>query len=185
MTTGTDLHPAYVAGTWKLDPAHGELTFTVRHLMITKVRGKFDRFDVTVVTSEDPYASTVEATIDVASVNTNQEQRDNHLRTSDFFLVEEHPTATFVSTSVAGTPDAFTVTGDLTLRGVTKTIVLNGEFDGTITDPYGNTRAGVSGKTVINRHDWGVSWNAALEAGGATLGDDVTLEFALELILQS
>ena len=184
MTTSTSIHPDYITGTWKLDPSHSEVSFTVKHLMISKVRGIFETFDVTIVTAENPHDSTIEATIDVASVNTGNEGRDNHLRTSDFFLVEEHPTMTFVSTSFDGEPDDFSVTGDLTLRGVTKSVVLKGEFGGIITDGYGNTRAGATATTKINRRDFGVNWNAALEAGGMTLGDDVTITLDLQVILQ-
>jgi len=184
MTTSTSIHPDYITGTWKLDPSHSEVSFTVKHLMISKVRGVFEAFDVTIVTAENPHDSTIEATIDVASVNTGNEGRDNHLRTSDFFLVEEHPTMSFVSTSFDGEPDDFSVTGDLTLRGVTKSVVLKGEFGGIITDGYGNTRAGATATTKINRHDFGVNWNAALEAGGMTLGDDVTITLDLQVILQ-
>ena len=184
MTTTTDIHPDYLVGTWKLDADHSEISFTVKHLAISKVRGTFESFDVTIVTAEDPLQSTVEATIDVGSVNTKQKDRDNHLRTSDFFKVDEHPAATFVSTSVAGTPDDFTIVGDLTLRGVTKSVQLKGEFGGIVTDDYGRTKAGATATTKINRHDFGVSWNAALEAGGLTLGDDVTLNFDLQVILQ-
>lgn len=182
-STTLTTHPDYVAGTWKLDPAHSELSFTVRHLKVTKVRGTFDDFDVTVVTGEDG-AISVEATVDVASVNTKQEQRDQHLRTSDFFLVDEHPHMTFRSTSVALDGDDFTLVGDLTLRGVTQTVTLTGEYGGVIVDGYGNTKAGASATTKINRQDYGVSWNAALEAGGFTLGDEVTINVELELLLQ-
>ena len=185
MTTSAPIHPSYTVGTWKLDPTHSELSFTVRHLAISKVRGTFERFDVTIVTAADPKDSTVEATIDIASVNTNQKDRDAHLRTSDFFLVDEHPTATFRSTDFSVDGDDFTVTGDLTLRGVTKSVVLKGEFGGVVTDGYGQTKAGASASTKINRHDFGVSWNAALEAGGFTLGDDVTLNFELQVVLQA
>jgi len=184
MTAGTALHPDYVAGTWKSDPAHQELSFTVRHLQISKVRGEFKKFDVTLVTAEHLEDSTVEATIDVASVDTNQDYRDNHLRTGDFFLVEEYPTATFVSTSVSGTPEAFTVVGDLTLRGVTKPVTLKGEFGGIYTDGDGRTHAGINATTKINRLDYGVKWNAALEGGGFTLGDEVTLNLDIEFVLQ-
>ena len=184
MTTSTSIHPDYITGTWKLDPSHSEVSFTVKHLMISKVRGVFETFDVTIVTAENPHDSTIEATIDVASVNTGNEGRDNHLRTSDFFLVEEHPTMSFVATSFDGEPDDFSVTGDLTLRGVTKSVVLKGEFGGIITDGYGNTRAGATATAKINRHDFGVNWNAALEAGGMTLGDDVTITLDLQVILQ-
>lgn len=185
MTTGTDLHPDYVAGTWTLDPTHSELGFSVRHLAISKVKGFFRSFEVTVVTAENPFESTVEASIDIASVDTNNEARDGHLQTSDFFLVEQYPTATFRSTSISGTADAFTLTGDLTLRGVTKQVVLTGEFGGIVTDGYGQVKAGVTATTKINRLDFGVNWNAALEAGGLTLGDEVTLTLELQLVKQA
>lgn len=185
MTNLIDTHPSYVVGTWAIDPTHSTLTFSVKHLAISKVRGSFEKFDVTVVTAEDPTATTVEAVIDIASVNTNQKDRDAHLRTSDFFQVDEFPTATFTSSSIAITGDDFTITGDLTLRGVTKPITLTGEFGGIATDGYGQTKAGLTASTKINRHDFGVSWNAALEAGGLTLGDDISLTIELQLVLQA
>lgn len=186
MTNETDVHPAYTAGTWTLDPTHSEISFSVKHLMISKVRGTFDTFDVTIVTAEQPQDSSIVATIDVASVNTGVEARDNHLRTSDFFLVEEHPTMTFTSTSIDGDLRSgdFTVTGDLTLRGVTQSVVLAGEFGGVVDDLYGNTKAGASVSAKINRQDFGVNWNAALEAGGVTLGDEITVNLELEVVLQ-
>ncbi|MBN9606609.1 MAG: YceI family protein [Actinomycetales bacterium] len=176
--------PDYVAGTWTLDPAHSELAFSVRHLAISKVRGLFRSFQVTVVTAEDPTQSTVEASIDVASVDTGIGPRDEHLRTSDFFLVEQHPTMTFRSTSWEVDGDEFRLHGELTMRGVTRPVVLSGEFGGVTTDGYGNTKAGVSATTKINRQEFGVSWNAALEAGGMTLGDEVTVQVELQLVLQ-
>jgi polyisoprenoid-binding protein YceI len=185
MTTITDTHPSYVAGTWVLDPTHSEVTFSVKHLAISKVRGTFERFTATIVTAEDPAKSTVEASIEVASVNTNQKDRDNHLRTNDFFKADEFPNMTFASTSVVLDGDDITVTGDLTLRGVTKSVTLKGEFGGIVTDGYGQTKAGFAASTKINRHDFGVSWNAALEAGGFTLGDDVSINFELQFVLQA
>lgn len=184
--TETLLHPKYTVGTWKLEPTHSEISFQVRHLAISKVRGKFETFDVTIVTAENPSDTTIEATIDVSSVNTGQDARDNHLRSSDFFLVEEHPTITFTANGANLTVDGddFTLVGDLTLRGVTLPITLKGEVGGVIDDPYGNVRAGVTATTKINRQDFGVSWNAALEAGGFTLGDDVTITIDLEVVLQ-
>jgi polyisoprenoid-binding protein YceI len=174
----------YQAGTWKLDPTHSDIAFSVRHLAISKVKGKFETFDVTVTAPENPSEATIEATIDVASVNTNQAQRDEHLRTSDFFAIAEHPQMVFKSTSFAPEPDGtFVVVGDLTLRGVTKSVSLKGDFGGITTDGYGQTKAGVEATTKINRHDYGVSWNAALEAGGVTLGDDVTINFDLQFVL--
>ncbi len=185
MTTITDTHPTYVAGTWALDPTHSEVTFWVKHLAISKVRGTFESFTATIVTAEDPTKSTVEANIEVASVNTNQKDRDNHLRTSDFFKPDEFPTITFVSTSVVLDGDDITVLGDLSLRGVTRSVTLTGEFGGIVIDGYGQTKAGFTASTKINRHDYGVSWNAVLEAGGLTLGDDVTIGFELQFTLQA
>ncbi len=184
MTNQIDTHSNYITGTWKLDPAHSEVSFTVKHLAISKVRGTFETFDVTIVTAEDPKNSTIEAVIDVASVNTNQKDRDNHLRTSDFFLAEAHPSMTFVSTSIVADGDDFTVEGPLTLRGVTKPVTLTGTFGGIVTDGYGQTKAGATATAKINRQDFGVSWNNALEAGGFTLGDIVTITLDLQLVLQ-
>ncbi len=185
MTTITDTHPTYVTGTWELDPTHSEVTFSVKHLAISKVRGSFERFTATIVTAEDPTKSTVEASIEVASVNTNQKDRDNHLRTNDFFKADEFPNMTFTSTSVALNGDDITVVGDLTLRGVTKSVTLAGEFGGIVTDGYGQTKAGFAASTKINRQDFGVSWNAALEAGGFTLGDQVSINLELQFTLRA
>jgi polyisoprenoid-binding protein YceI len=148
------------------------------------VRGSFESFTVTVVTAEDPADSTVTASIDIASVNTNQADRDNHLKTSDFFLADEFPTMDFVSTKVIASSEDLTIEGDLTLRGVTKPVVLKGEFGGIITDGYGQTKAGATLSTKINRLDYGVNWNAALEAGGFTLGDEVTISLEIQVVLQ-
>ncbi|AWB90631.1 YceI family protein [Salinibacterium hongtaonis] len=183
MTTSTSLHPQYIVGTWAIDPTHSTIAFSVKHLMISKVRGTFDTFSGTITTAENPAESTIEASIDVASVNTNQADRDNHLRTGDFFKTDEFPTAEFRSTSITFDGDDFTAIGDLTLRGVTKPITLTGEFGGITTDAYGQTKAAASATTKINRHDFGVSWNAALEAGGVTLGDDITLTLDLQVAL--
>ncbi len=185
MTSTTDIHPSYVAGSWALDPTHSEVTFSVKHLAISKVRGIFERFTASIVTAEDPSASTVEASIEVASINTNQKDRDKHLRTNDFFKADEFPNITFTSTSVVLAGDDITVVGDLTLRGVTKSVTLTGEFGGTVTDGYGQTKAGFTASTKINRHDYGVSWNAALEAGGLTLGDDISINFELQFVLEA
>jgi polyisoprenoid-binding protein YceI len=184
--TETLLHPKYTVGTWKIEPVHSEISFQVRHLAISKVRGKFESFDVTIVTAEDPRDTTIEASIDVSSVNTGQEGRDNHLRSSDFFLVEQHPHMLFKATgeNITIDGDDFTIVGDLTLRGVTLPVTLKGELGGVIDDPYENVRAGATATTKINRQDFGVSWNTALEAGGFTLGDDVTITIELQVLLQ-
>lgn len=184
MTDTTTTIPGYVPGTWVLDPTHSEITFSVRHLAISKVRGSFERFDVTVVTDGDPLDTRLTASIDVSSVNTRQEARDQHLRTSDFFAVDEHPTIDFASTGVRQDGDEWLIDGDLTLRGVTKPATFRGEFGGITTNGYGMTVAGAEFTTKINRHDFGVSWNAALEAGGLTLGDEVTVTIDAQVALQ-
>ncbi len=183
MTENTLVHPQYTVGTWTLDPMHSKVEFSVKHLMISKVRGTFDVVDATVVTAENPADSSVEATIDVSSVNTGQADRDNHLRTNDFFKVDEFPTMTFRSTKVSNDGDDFTVEGELTLRGVTKPVTLTGEFGGVI-DAQGATKAGLTATTTINRLDFGVNWNAAIEAGGMTLGDKVSITLDLQFALQ-
>ena len=185
MTTTPETHPAYVAGTWVLDSTHSEVTFSVRHLAISKVRGIFERFTASIVTADDPAKSTVEASIEVASINTNQKDRDKHLRTNDFFKADEFPNISFSSSSVLLTDDDITVVGDLTMRGITKSVTLAGEFGGTVIDGYGQTKAGFTAATKINRHDYGVSWNAALEAGGLTLGDEISINFELQFILEA
>ena len=172
------------AGTWNLDPTHSEVSFSVRHLAISKVKGSFESFDASLVTAEDHTASKVTASIDVASVNTNQKDRDGHLQTGDFFLAEEHPKMTFVSTSIEEKgDDAFLVHGDLTLRGVTKPVTLKSELGGLVVDGYGQTKLGFSATTKIDRTEFGVTWNAALEAGGFTLGNDVTVTLEIQFTL--
>ena len=172
------------AGTWTLDPTHSEVSFSVRHLAISKVKGTFERFDATLTTAEDHTASSVTATIDVASINTNQKDRDGHLQTGDFFLTSEHPQMTFTSTSIEEkSGDDFLVHGDLTLRGVTKPVTLDAEFGGLVVDGYGQTKLGFSAKTKIDRTAFGVNWNAALEAGGFTLGNDVTVSLEIQFTL--
>lgn len=185
MTLTASAIPGYVAGTWTIDPAHSEVAFSVRHLAISKVKGTFDNFDVTVVTADEIENSTVEASIEIASVNTGQEGRDQHLRTGDFFAADEFPQMTFRSTGITVKGDDLLVDGELTLRGVTKPVTLTAEFGGITTDGYGQTKAGGSATTKINRLDFGVNWNAALEAGGFTLGDEVTINLELQFTLQA
>jgi polyisoprenoid-binding protein YceI len=185
VMTDIATNPSYIAGTWALDPTHSEVSFTVRHLAISKVRGSFEKFDATVVTGATPAESTVEATVDMASVNTNQADRDNHLRTNDFFNIEEFPTMTFKSTGVTTDGEDVTVAGDLTLRGITKPVTFKGEFNGFGTDPYGQDKAGLSLSSKINRKDFGVNWNAVVEGpAGFMLGDDVTINLEIALVLQ-
>ncbi|PZF57641.1 polyisoprenoid-binding protein [Curtobacterium sp. MCBD17_034] len=177
--------PGYIAGTWKLDPTHSEVSFSVRHLAISKVKGTFQTFDVTAVTAENPLESTIEATIDIASVKTGQEARDQHLATSDFFAADEHPQMVFRSTGIREHGDDLLIDGELTLRGVTKPVTLKTELGGITTDGYGQTKLGAEATTKIDRTEFGVNWNAALEAGGFTLGNDVTITLDIQLVLQA
>lgn len=178
-TTATDF-PGYKAGTWTLDPSHSEVTFSVRHMMISKVRGTFGVKAATLTAPENPLEATVEATVDVASIDTKDEGRDNHLRSADFFDVENYPTMEFRSTGVRIENGEFLVDGNLTIKGVTKPVTFDFDFGGFGTDPWGNYKAGATAKTVINREDFGLTWNAALETGGVLVGKDVTIELDLQ-----
>jgi polyisoprenoid-binding protein YceI len=170
--------------TYKIDPAHSNAHFSVRHMMVTNVRGAFSNVQGTVVVdSDDPAASSVEATIDASTVNTNEGQRDAHLKSADFLEVEKYPAIIFKSKKVARDGDDWKVTGDLTLHGVTKEVALKVEGPSDETkDPYGNVRAGASAITKIKRSDFGLTWNAVLEAGGIAVSDDLKIEIELSLI---
>lgn len=169
-------------GTWAIDPSHSEVGFTVRHLMVSKVRGSLSGVAGAIVVGED--GVTVNATIDAATINTRDENRDGHIKSADFFDVENHPTWTFNATSVVPSGNDFKLTGDLTLRGVTKSVTLDVEYVGVNVDPWGNTKAGFEAKGQINRKDFGVEWNAALETGGVLVGDTVNLELDIQAALQ-
>ena len=171
--------------TWQSDPNHASVQFAVRHLMVATVRGTFDKFDVTATIDEnDVSQSWVEATIEVASVNTRNEKRDNHLRGADFFDVTKHPTITFKSRTVEKVQDnAYKVTGDLTLMGVTQEVVL--DVTGSpkaIKDPRGNSRLGGAAVTTINRTDYGLSHNSVLESGGVAIGEEVEITIDIEFV---
>jgi polyisoprenoid-binding protein YceI len=179
--------PGYIAGTWAIDPVHSEVSFVVRHLMVSKVRGRFDKFDATIVTGKDPLESSVTATVDLTSINTGQEQRDAHIRSADFFDVENYPEMTFVSTGLKPEEEGFVLEGDLTLKGVTKAVAFNLEVNGFGPDNYGGTRAGFSATTQINRSDYGVSFNGPIPGvpGGVTVSETVTINLEIEGILQA
>ncbi|GAB3390574.1 YceI family protein [Humibacter soli] len=177
--------PGYKEGTWIIDPAHSEVSFTIRHLMISKVKGKFEKFHATFVTPANPLEATVQAHVEVASVNTNEPNRDAHLRTGDFFEAEKYPTIDFVSTGARVENGEFLVDGNLTIKGVTKPVTFDFEFGGFGGDPYGNHKGGASAKAVINREDFGLTYNAALETGGMLLGDTVTITIDLQATLQA
>jgi polyisoprenoid-binding protein YceI len=183
MTTATTDFRT-LTGTYAFDTAHSRLGFVARHAMVTKVRGAFNEFEGSaVIDGENPANSSASVTIKVDSVDTRNAQRDGHLRTNDFLDIETYPEIRFVSTSIqheGGTE--FQVTGDLTIKDVTKSITIPLEFQGAAKDPFGNDRIGFEGSVVINRKDWGITWNAALETGGVLVSDKITLEFEISAI---
>jgi polyisoprenoid-binding protein YceI len=177
--------PGYVAGTWDIDAAHSTVGFSVRHMMVSKVRGYFRTFSGVLVTAEDPAASTVEATIDMDSIDTRQEQRDAHIRSADFFDVGNHTVMTFRSTSVRTDGADWTVVGDLTIKGITKPVELELELNGFGPDAYGGFRAGFSAKTEISRKAFGVDIDMPMDGGGVVVGDKVTVELEIEAVLRA
>ncbi|MEM7051438.1 MAG: YceI family protein [Acidobacteriota bacterium] len=181
LAIGTTLPASAEVSTHTIDASHSEVGFEVRHLL-SKARGRFDDFSGTIVVNQkEPSASSVEFTILAGSIDTNNEDRDQHLRSDDFFAVEEHPEIHFVSKRVQKVSDGqYRVTGTLSMRGVSKDITLPVEFLGTIDDPWGNTKGGFRTETVIDRKDFGIVWNKALDQGGAILGDEVEIEIELE-----
>jgi len=187
MSSTTVQIPGYVAGTWAIDPVHSEVSFTVRHMMVSKVRGRFDTFEGSIVTAEDPLASVVTASVDLSSINTGQEQRDAHIRSADFFEVEKYSHMTFVSTGIRVDGDDFLLDGDLTLKGVTKPVTFKLEISGFGPDAYGGTRAGFSATTEINRIDYGVTFNGPIPGvpGGVAVSEKVTISLEVEGILQA
>jgi polyisoprenoid-binding protein YceI len=176
--------PGYLAGVWKADPVHSEVAFAVRHLMISKTRGRFTTFDVTITTAEDPRDSTVEATIDLASVDTGLDVRDAHLRSADYLDVENHPTMAYRSTGVRPHGDGWTVDGELTLHGVTRQVPLALEANGFRADPFGGQRAGFSATAQISRSDFGIDLTTVMDAGGVAVGDKVAISLEIEAVLQ-
>jgi len=189
MTTTTDTGaltgiPGYVAGTWSIDPVHTEVGFAARHMMVSKVRGRFRTFSGEIVTGENPLDSSVTAEIDLSSIDTGNEQRDAHIRSADFFEAETYPTMTYRSTGVRQHRDGYILDGKLTLKGVTKDVPLTLELNGFGPDAYGGTRAGFSATAEINRRDFGVNFAAVMETGGAVVSDKVTIQLEIEAVLQ-
>jgi len=177
---GIDLPPA---GTWKLDPAHTSVEFVARH-MLTKVRGRFAGFEGTIVVGDGPQDSSVQTTVQTATIDSNQEMRDNHLRSADFLDAERFPTLTFTSTKVRSTGgNGLEIVGDLTIKDVTREVVLKGEFLGWGPGPQGGTIMSFSAKTDINREDWGMTWNMAVETGGFLVSKKVGIEIEVEATL--
>ena len=182
--TATATATSIPTGTYTIDPTHSRIGFVARHAMVTKVRGAFNEFEGSAVVDANDFAnSTAELTIQANSIDTRQAQRDEHLRSNDFLGMEEFPTITFVSTDVKQTGSAsLELTGDLTIKGVTNSVTVPFDFEGAATDPFGNLRVGFEGSVVINRKDYGITWNAALETGGVLVSDKITLEFEVSAI---
>ena len=174
------------ASVWNIDQAHSHVGFKVSHMVISKISGQFNDFAGTInFDGKNFQSASTNITIKTASIDTKNSDRDNHLRGSDFFLADSFPQITFKSKKVSGGKDnKFTITGDLSIRGITKKVTIDAEFNGTVKDPWGNTRAGFAGTAKINRQDFGISWNKTLDKGGIAVGNEVTILLEIEAILQ-
>jgi polyisoprenoid-binding protein YceI len=184
MTTATTPALTELTGTYTLDPAHTRIGFVARHAMVTKVRGAFNEFEGTAtLDGANPASSSAQVTISAASIDTRNAQRDEHLRSNDFLSMDEYPQITFSSAGARQVDDStFELAGDLTIKGVTNQITVPFSFEGAAKDPFGNLRVGFEGAVTINRKDYGITWNAALETGGVLVSEKVTLEFELSLV---
>ena len=176
--------PDYVAGTWNIDPVHSEVGFSARHMMVSKVRGRFTTFSGQIVTGADPLGSTVSAEIDLASITTGNDQRDDHIRSADFFEVETYPKMTYRSTGVRVDGDDYVLDGELTLKDVTKSVPLTLELNGFGPDPFGGTRAGFTATGEINRKDFNVNFSAPMQNGGVVVSDKIGLHLEIEAVLK-
>jgi polyisoprenoid-binding protein YceI len=176
--------PGYVAGTWDIDPIHSDVSFTVRHMMVSKVRGHFAKFSGEIITGETLTGSSVTATIEADSIQTGQEQRDAHIRSADFFDAEQHPQWTYRSTGVRVDGDDIVVEGDLTIKGVTRQVPLALEVNGFGPDAYGGVRAGFTATTTIDRNDFGVDIKLPMDGGGVVVGDKVQITLEIEGVLR-
>jgi polyisoprenoid-binding protein YceI len=181
-TTTTNQISGLVPGPWTVDPAHSEVSFTVRHMMVSKVRGSFKSFDAELIIADDPLESSVNATVDVASFDTGNADRDAHIRSADFLDLEQHPTMTYRSQAIRPEGGDYVVDGELTLHGVTRAVSLDLEVGGVTTDPYGNLRLGLSATAEINRRDFGIDISMPLEAGGVIVGDKVKISLDVAAI---
>lgn len=183
MTTAATI-PGYVVGTWDIDPVHSDISIIARHFGVSKVRGSFAEFSGEITTTENPLESSVTATIQAASIDTKQNDRDNHIRSADFLDVENHPTITFRSTGLRANGDEFELDGDLTIRGTTKPVTLALELSGFAADPYGGQRVGFSATTSVSRKEFGVRFNAVMEGGGAVVSDKLQVQLEVEAVLR-
>ena len=179
--------PGYVAGTWAIDPVHSEVSFTVRHMMVSKVRGRFDKFEGSFTTAENPLDSAVTASVDLSTINTGQEQRDAHIRSADFFEVEKHTHMTFASTGIRVDGGDFLLDGDLTLKGITRPVTFKLDVNGFGPDAYGGTRVGFSATTEINRKEFGVNFDGPIPGvpGGVAVSEKATINLEIEGVLQA
>jgi polyisoprenoid-binding protein YceI len=180
ITTAKDF--GIETGKWDIDPAHSSVEFVVRHMMVAKVRGHFEKFEGSAEILEDLTQSTVSATIYADSITTRDQARDNHLKSADFLETEKYRTLNFSSTAVKPKDDGWILEGTLTLHGVSRPVALNVDFNGTTVDPYGKARAGFSATGELSRKDFGLEWNAALESGGVVVSDKVTINLEIELV---
>ncbi|MEP7046200.1 MAG: YceI family protein [Ilumatobacteraceae bacterium] len=178
MSAITDLKP----GVWNVDPSHSRVGFVARHLMVSKVRGHFTSFSGTLTTTDDPLASKVEASVDTASITTGDENRDGHVKSPDFFDVDKYSTMTLVSTGIDKDGSDYVLHTDLTIKGVTKPVDFELEFDGVNDDPWGGTRAGFTASADVSRKEWGLEWNMAIETGGVVVSDKIKLELEIEAV---
>jgi polyisoprenoid-binding protein YceI len=170
---------------WIIDPTHSEVGFKVKHMMFTNVSGKFNSYDADITTENDDFTkSQISFSANISSIDTNNADRDNHLKSADFFDAENHPKLTFVSSSLTKSGDSYELTGDLSLHGITKSVKLEAEVSPTLKDPWGNTKVALNISGKINRKDWGLNWNSALETGGVLVGEDVKLNIELQLLKQ-
>ena len=185
MTVQATEIPGYVAGKWTIDPVHSHVGFVVKHMMVSKVRGQFDTFEGEIITAEDPLQSTAIAKIDLTSIDTNSEQRDQHIKSADFFEVEKYPEMTYRSTGIRVDGEDYILDGELTLKGVTRQVPLTLEVSGFGPDPMGGTRAGFSAAGDINRSEFGVSYNGPIPGGGVAVSENVQLVLDIEAVLQT
>jgi polyisoprenoid-binding protein YceI len=181
-TTAVEI-PGYTTGRWRIDPGHSDVAFTVRHMMVSKVRGHFTRIEGELVLASDPLTSTVTATIDLSSIDTNNPQRDDDLRSANFLEIQAHPTMTYRSTGIRHGEDGFDVDGELSLHGVTRQVPLALVVNGFTRDPYGGTRAGFSATAEIDRKDFGITANIPMDGGGVVIGDRIQIYIEIEAIL--
>ena len=177
--------PGYVAGTWVIDPVHSEVGFSVRHLMVSKVRGRFEKFEGQIVTGDDILDTTATLEVDLNSINTGNADRDNDLRSANYFEADKYPTMTYRATGLRADGGGYVADGELTVKDVTNPVSLQVEFHGISPDPWGGTRAGLSATGEINRKDFGVTFDMPMEGGGLVVGDKIQINLEIEAILQT